>query len=139
VEAELDSLAAGHTQIFRSRMLHWLGIRWDRTALNVRIEKRIHEMVERGWLREVKELLAAGYGPQLKSMSALGYRYMAQHLEGSLSLTQAIEKTFIATRRYAKRQMTWFARMPAVTWFDGPVSLELVEGWLNEQFGTLES
>jgi len=108
------------------------GIRWPRAVLNERIEVRVEQMFTMGWLEEVHGLIAAGHGPHLQSMGALGYRFIAAHLAGELSFKDAQEKTKIATRRYAKRQMTWFSRTKGVHWFDGPVDIEAVDAYFAD-------
>ena len=75
-------------------------------------------MVERGWVEEVGALLRRGLGPDLPPFQAIGYRQIARHVAGEWTLERAIEETIRATRRFAKRQWTWFRKEPAVTWFD---------------------
>lgn len=80
----------------------------DREELDRRIDARVDRMVERGFLQEVQELLDAGYSPDDPGMSGTGYREVAAHLRGELSLAEALERMRIQTRQYARRQMTWF-------------------------------
>jgi tRNA dimethylallyltransferase len=72
--------------------------------------------VRDGLLDEVRRLLEAGYGPDLRPMTGHGYREAARHLAGEWSLEQAIEMTARRTRQYAKRQRTWFRREPRIMW-----------------------
>ena len=81
-------------------------------------------MLECGWLVEV-ELLKARLAPrhgrawiELPAFQAIGYRQLAAYLDGESTLEQALEKTILATRRFAKRQQTWFRREPDVDWVD---------------------
>jgi tRNA dimethylallyltransferase len=90
----------------------------DREELYARIDRRVEIMMEAGFLAEVEQLLRMGYGPDLKPMQSLGYRQLVQHLSGELSLDEAIEQIKRETRRYAKRQMTWFRGDPEFRWFD---------------------
>ena len=91
---------------------------WPRKLLHQRIEKRCDEMLESGLVEETKELLEAGYSKELQSLQTVGYRQVIQFLNGEIDREQ-MEKDFkTATRRYAKRQITWLRRWPFVTWLD---------------------
>jgi tRNA dimethylallyltransferase len=94
-----------------------LGLTLPRTVLYDRIAGRVARMVELGWVEEVARLLARGLDPGLPAFQAIGYRQIVRHLEGEWSLEHAIAETVKATRRFAKRQETWFRREPDVTWF----------------------
>ncbi|WP_439814638.1 tRNA (adenosine(37)-N6)-dimethylallyltransferase MiaA [Zavarzinia sp. CC-PAN008] len=90
-----------------------------RDVLLRRIERRVVAMVEEGAREEVMALLALRLDPALPAMRALGVAQFAAHLRGELTLAQAIEAVAIATRQYAKRQMTWFrGRMLPWSWID---------------------
>jgi tRNA dimethylallyltransferase len=93
------------------------GLTLPRTVLYDRIAGRVARMVELGWVEEVARLLARGLDPGLPAFQAIGYRQIVRHLEGEWSLEQATAETVKATRRFAKRQETWFRREPDVTWF----------------------
>jgi tRNA dimethylallyltransferase len=84
----------------------------SRDALYDRINRRVLEMMGSGFLEEVQGLLRRGYGPGLKPMQSLGYRQLTRHLLEGLPLDAAIEQIQRETRRYAKRQMTWFRGDP---------------------------
>jgi tRNA dimethylallyltransferase len=84
-----------------------------------RVEARTRAMVEEGLLEEVRRLLDRGLREALSSTRAIGYREFVAHLDGAVTLDEAIEATVAATRRYARRQMTWFRQDPRVRWFDG--------------------
>jgi len=94
-----------------------VGLLLDRKELYSRINKRVLKMIEKGWIEEVKKLLEAGYPPDLKAFNAIGYRHIINYLKGELSLERAIELIQRDTRRYAKRQITWFKKEPDITWF----------------------
>lgn len=79
-----------------------------RDELDRRIEARSRRMVEEGLVDEVRRLLEAGYGPDAPGMSGTGYREMAAHLRGEKTLEEAREEMAARTRRYARRQLTWF-------------------------------
>lgn len=80
----------------------------DRRVLYDRINRRCAEMIERGLLEETRRLLKKGYSPELKPMKAIGYRHMISHIVGGVPLEAAVAKMKTDTRRYAKRQLTWF-------------------------------
>ncbi|MFO7483957.1 tRNA (adenosine(37)-N6)-dimethylallyltransferase MiaA [Oceanibaculum nanhaiense] len=84
-----------------------------RDALYAACDGRLMQMVEAGALEEVRALLARGLDPALPVMKALGVRELAAHIEGELPLEDAIDRAQRETRRYAKRQMTWFRHQMA--------------------------
>jgi tRNA dimethylallyltransferase len=88
-----------------------------RDELYARINQRVPAMLAQGFLEEVRSLLDQGYGPELKPMQALGYRELVQHLQGRISLDQALQNIKSATRHYAKRQLTWFRADPEYRWY----------------------
>ena len=79
-----------------------------RDALARRIDERVHDMVRAGLVDEVRRLLSQGYGPDSPGMSATGYAELIPHVQGERSLEEAVALTQAATRRYARRQRTWF-------------------------------
>jgi tRNA dimethylallyltransferase len=93
-----------------------VGLQCERDELYRRIECRVDQMIERGWVDEVQTLLNRGYAPGLKSMRSLGYKNIVSYLSGGLTLEQAIILTKRDTRRYAKRQITWFKADPEIIW-----------------------
>lgn len=94
------------------------GLTRPREELYERINKRVQKMIENGWVDEVKKLLEMGYTKELNSMQALGYRQIIDYLEGRITLQQAINLICRDTRRYAKRQYTWFRKDKNIIWFD---------------------
>jgi len=80
----------------------------DREQLYQRINRRVELMLAAGLRDEVQSILERGYSPELKPLQSIGYRQMIEHLAGSITLEQAIADIQQATRRYAKRQLTWF-------------------------------
>lgn len=95
-----------------------LGLTLPRALLYDSIARRVARMVQRGWIDEVARLLARGISPSVPAFQAIGYREIARHLSGDWSLGDAMEETVRATRRYAKRQMTWFLKEPDIHWLD---------------------
>ncbi len=96
-----------------------IGLDPDRTRLYQRINRRVDAMFAQGLLEETRALLARPQGAHLKVLGALGYRQARSVLLGQATLTDARRDTQAATRRYAKRQMTWFRREPDMHWFNG--------------------
>jgi tRNA dimethylallyltransferase len=93
------------------------GLTMDRETLYRRIEQRVDLMLAAGLVEEVKKLLNMGFSMELSSMRGLGYKEIAAHLTGEMSLTQAVDILKRNTRRFAKRQMTWFRRDDRIKWF----------------------
>jgi tRNA dimethylallyltransferase len=96
-----------------------IGLLPPREALYQRINARVQGMVASGWLDEVRHLIDEGVPRQAKPFQFIGYAEMREHLEGRLELKAAIESIQQSTRRYAKRQLTWFRREPRVHWLPG--------------------
>ncbi len=94
-----------------------VGLQCERDELYGRIESRVDQMIEMGWVDEVQTLLNRGYAPGLKSMRSLGYKNIVSYLSGVLNIEQAILLTKRDTRRYAKRQISWFKADPEIIWF----------------------
>lgn len=94
------------------------GIRMDREKLYNRINKRVDEMIEKGLVDEVKRLLEMGYDKCSIAMQGLGYKEILWYLKGEANLSEVIELLKRDTRRYAKRQMTWFNSIKDIIWLD---------------------
>lgn len=95
-----------------------IGLRPPRERLYAEIDKRVTEMFTAGWVEEVRGLLNAGVALEAKPFSFIGYRQIADHLGGRLSLDDAIAQIQQATRNFAKRQLTWFGRERDVNWIE---------------------
>jgi tRNA dimethylallyltransferase len=97
-----------------------------RDWLHRRCDERFESMMSEEGLEEVSRLLERTLNPLLPAMRAIGVREIAAFLEGRLSREQAVEAGRTATRRYAKRQYTWFSRQPPADWprFTGPLDCE---------------
>ena len=95
----------------------WLGLDFaDRGELYRRIDKRVDIMLEMGLMEEIRRLLDSGIPEKCTAMQAIGYKEFVNALEGREPLSQAAEEVKKASRHYAKRQLTWFRRNPAVRW-----------------------
>ncbi|MBN2242154.1 MAG: tRNA (adenosine(37)-N6)-dimethylallyltransferase MiaA [Acidobacteria bacterium] len=119
----------------------WLkiGILIPRPELYERINRRVEEMFRSGFPDEVRALLSR-YPRSAPAFKAIGYRHVVDYIDGKFSLEEAVENTKMQSRRYAKRQMTWFRKDPEILWIedaDEPENLKakakaLVEGFLGE-------
>ena len=102
-----------------------VGLTTDRAAFYRRLERRCEEMVERGLVDEVRRLLARGVDPNCPAMQGIGYQHVVAYLQGKWPLPDALRIMQRDTKRYAKRQWTWFRREP-VEWFEGGHSLDAI-------------
>ena len=112
-----------------------IGLTLDRRVLYERIDSRVDAMIAAGWLSEVEGLLADGCGPDLPSMSSVGYSELADVLAGVLSMDEAVQRIKYRTHRLARAQYAWFR--PAddrIRWFDAasetPQALSAVRDWV---------
>jgi len=114
-----------------------IGLLPPREALYARIRARVDSMLERGWLAEVQRLLATGLSENAKPFDFIGYRELRAHLHGELLLGDAAMAIAQATRRYAKRQITWFRRESGVHWLeefgDEPRAQQAALEWVRTQ------
>lgn len=94
-----------------------IGLTDDRPMLYRRIDARVLEMIRMGLLEEVGTLLERGYSPDLASLQSIGYQEIISHLQGNISQEEAIRLIQRNSRRYAKRQLTWFRRYEDMIWF----------------------
>jgi tRNA dimethylallyltransferase len=99
-----------------------IGVDIDRPTLDARIEQRVDHMFEAGFVDEVDRLLQDGLAEGRTASLAIGYAQVASYLRGELSLAEARERTTSATRRFARRQDSWFRKDPRIVWvrFDDP-------------------
>ena len=97
---------------------HQIGLLWKRERLYQNIESRVDEMISIGLVEEVKSILKLGYDKKLNALNTVGYKEIIQYLDEVISLDRAVELIKRNTRRYAKRQMTWFNADKRIEWFD---------------------
>lgn len=112
-----------------------VGLALDREALYRRIDRRVEAMLAAGLEDEVRTLLSRGYGPQLKPMQSIGYSHLTAYIAGRVSLAECLRTLQRDTRRFAKRQLTWFRADPEVVWMapDRPADLiRKAEAFLNQ-------
>ncbi len=106
-----------------------IGLTIDRAELYERINARIDHMIDAGLLEEVRGLVKK-YGPDAQGLKAVGYREFVRHLAGELSLDDAVELAKRNSRRFAKRQLTWFRSDDEIRWFD-PKQLDEIESLIG--------
>ncbi|MCL2025498.1 MAG: tRNA (adenosine(37)-N6)-dimethylallyltransferase MiaA [Leptospirales bacterium] len=119
---------------YESNETLYIGLYDERELLNERINKRVDSMIVAGFVDEVRKLREMGYGPELKSMKSIGYAEINCFLDGLAGFDETIELIKKETRRYAKRQMTWFRKNKKITWFkagERDAINQHIEKWLK--------
>jgi tRNA dimethylallyltransferase len=96
-----------------------IGLLPDRKLLYARINERTRAMIDANWIEEVRRLAISGIPRSAKPFQFIGYSELRDHIEGNLSLTEAIQRIQQATHQFAKRQLTWFRREADVHWLSG--------------------
>lgn len=96
--------------------VHQFGLELDRVTMDRRIDERVHAMFDAGLVEEVRTLVRQGLRQGVTASRALGYRQVLAMLDGALSEEQAIAKTIEQTRRFSRRQLSWFRRDPRIRW-----------------------
>ena len=118
--------------VFRNMTI--VGLHTSRDILYHRINTRTRAMIEAGLEEEVHKLLDMGYLPELKSMQSIGYRHMCNYIRGEWSKSDLHELLARDTRRYAKRQFTWFNKDNDIHWFESDNKVEIqsfISDWLH--------
>lgn len=95
-----------------------IGLNGDRVELHTRLAGRVHTMVRNGLLQEVESLIPEGLREGRTAVKALGYQQFLRVIDGESTVDRASEDTIVATRQFARRQLTWFRADPRVIWFD---------------------
>lgn len=132
---KLELLEAGETeQAHKARELVYdgpvIGIAMDRAVLYDRINKRVHRMIEEGLSEEVSRLLHMGISESAQAMKGIGYKEWIAVLKGECTPLEGEEAIQKNTRHFAKRQLTWYRRMPYIRWFLRPTGDR--DMWLRE-------
>lgn len=107
-------------------------IDWDRTALYDRINRRVDIMLSEGLLDEVRSLMSRGYTQELNAMKGIGYKEIMDYYDGKMSLEEAIELIKQSSRRYAKRQLTWFRRDERIHYLGSDEPFEEAKALIDE-------
>jgi tRNA dimethylallyltransferase len=115
----LTELHRAGRQALQGYVAFKIGLNPPRHALYERVEKRVRQMLDRGWIKEVAALIAQGAPESAKPFEFIGYSELRDHTEAGRPPSNSIEAIAQATRRYAKRQLTWFRRESGVQWFAG--------------------
>lgn len=126
---------SAHNQLERSRVMPqdvlMIVLEMARPALYERINRRVDKMMEMGLEQEVRGLLARGYDKGLTSMQGIGYKEMIEAIDGAYSLTEAVQKIQQGSRRYAKRQVTWFRHQVQALYFDAETAKKEPERFIK--------
>jgi tRNA dimethylallyltransferase len=109
-----------------------IGLMRDRQEIYRRIEARVDSMISAGLEEEVKQLLAHGYAPSVKAFQSLGYQQMLSCIQGEITRDEAIRMIKTNTKRYAKRQLTWFRKDQEIKWRTLPEPTAAVEELLRK-------
>ena len=139
VMRELERLEAGENRSDRKKPRYEalkLGVTWPRETLNARIDERLEARLQAGMVDEVRALLREGVSETFLTKLGLEYKYLTWYLTGKLGYEQMKEELAAAIKKFAKRQMTWFRRDPAIHWLDmaGDPETEaaaLIQAFLN--------
>jgi tRNA dimethylallyltransferase len=116
-----------------------VGLEMPRERLYAAIERRFDAMVGAGLVEEVRALIAAGLAPDSPPLRTIGYRQIAAHVRGELSLDEAIALAKRDTRRLAKRQLTWFRSDPEIVWIDAAQAAERAFAMFRDFFAGRET
>lgn len=123
----LEVAASGEERISKKRAAedgslvydaYVVGLRRERPKLYERIAERVDIMLQDGLEAEVRKLLSSGVPVACQAMKGIGYKEMVQYLSGRMGAAEVVEEIKKATRHFAKRQLTWFRKMPYVHWYD---------------------
>lgn len=102
---------------------HIFALKWDRQVLCERINQRVDDMIEKGLINEVEQMLKK-YQKFPTAIQGLGYKEVVEYLKGQITKEEMIEKIKRETRRYAKRQMTWFRKNKQTIWIEGQAKMQ---------------
>ena len=101
-----------------------IGLGWERSVLYERINRRVEIMMEQGLYNEVEGLLKNGISDSCQSMKGIGYKELLPAVRGEISLDEAADKIKQNTRHFAKRQLTWYRKMPYIRWYDAQAEVD---------------
>jgi len=132
----ISQMQRTHRERARDKLpARWFGLTMDREALYSRIDARVRRMFVEGFVEEVWGLMREGHSADIDRIGALGYREVKRYLDGEFDLDTAKELVARNTRRYAKRQMTWFRRNTRIQWFTltDPTDLDPIANKIVDQ------
>jgi tRNA dimethylallyltransferase len=127
----LSALQKEHAFSDRPFRMLKIGVTVEREELYRRIDQRVGLMLSAGLLEETRGLLDQGYAPELKALRTIGYAESILHLSGIMSLEQTADQIRQNTRRYAKRQMTWFRADSSIIWVDSSRESARIHGLIE--------
>jgi tRNA dimethylallyltransferase len=130
--ASLQDAHAFGSQPYRTLKI---GLDLPREDLYRRIDQRAESMFEAGLLEEAEALLRAGYDPSSKALRTIGYRQAFALLRGTITLAAALEDLKLATRRYAKQQLTWFRKDKSIIWLESSDDFVTIQKFIEEFHG----
>lgn len=120
----LTGKTIGSFQKVHKRQMHFkflqFGLNWERSILYNNIEKRVDQMIALGLVAETEEILAKGFNKEINALNTVGYKEIISFLEGDITLGRAVELIKRNTRRFAKRQLTWFRADGRISWLELP-------------------
>jgi tRNA dimethylallyltransferase len=131
---KMSALQQEHAFQDRHYSYIFFGLAPARSRLYEQIDQRVDNMIKSGLIEEVTRLQKLGYSADLKSMSSLGYRHIGMALTGAMDVGEATRLMKRDTRRYAKRQLTWFRSEPDIVWCD-PDEIERIRLMVNDFLG----
>lgn len=115
-----------------------IGISMDRTVLYDRINTRVHKMIQQGLQQEVENILASGISENAQALKGIGYKEMVSVVRGEITIEEAERIISRNTRHFAKRQMTWYKRMPYIHWAEYKENKDIrfreIESYINSWF-----
>lgn len=112
-----------------------VGLNRERELLYERINQRVDHMIDQGLEGEVQEVLRQGYAPDLQALRSIGYKEMIQYIQGDIDKEEAIRLIKRNSRRYAKRQLTFFRRYEDIYWADAEDQEEIIK-WVEQQMNS---
>jgi tRNA dimethylallyltransferase len=112
-----------------------IGLKRERQELYRRINERVDDMLQAGWVDEVKGLIEMGYDIKTRPFSGIGYKEIVAYLNGAMAYEDMVKDIKRQTRRYAKRQLTWFSKENVIYWYEYPEArgaiIERVKGFIG--------
>ncbi len=115
-----EPISKFHKEYKRENQFNFVqfGLNWDRQTLYKNIELRVDKMISSGLINEVKSILSKGHSKEINALNTVGYKEIISFLENEISFERAVELIKRNTRRYAKRQLTWFRKDERINWID---------------------
>ncbi len=111
-----------------------IGLQMERSELYERINLRVEEMLEKGFIEEVENIINMGFDTTLKPMKSIGYKELGSYLSGVIDKDSAVNLIKQNTRKYAKRQSTWLRKEADVSWYSNETNLKIFENKFNQFF-----